>query len=377
MIPRYEDAVIAHMFSPGEVRRRWARVEIAVLWARGKPGQLSPEMLPTDNQMALWEERTDHEFVAFLSAWRENTPQSDLFDRKALHAGLTSSDVQDTALMLVLAEATTKVLRLIDTLDAAILGQQRRIRGYDQIGRTHGQYSIPRQAEWPLDVLRHQVANCEKALRVASRFTSTGKLSGPAGVRGQLSHAIQVKALASLGLTPVQSTQVIPRDGIARWANELATVVTVCEAIATQVRLLSADGVNEVWEGNHPSTRVGSSAMPHKRANPITAENICGLARLARGYAGMLQQGIVQWGDRDLAHSSVERVAIPDLLHVTCTALNRTGEMMVGLVWDTEEMANNVDEALEAGAGSYAKLTQVGGDYMANHAKISEELSDR
>lgn len=381
MIERYRDPQIASLFSDSEVYSRWAKVELAVLACTYPSNGPGKELLwpsrPTPPEVAERERQTHHEMVAFLQVWQDNAEEIGVpgLECGAIHRGLTSSDVQDTALMMALVEANARVGRLVDDLEIAIYMTMKSLSDTDarQIGRTHGQWAIERPASWLWQPIAESMDRRGSDLRVLAEKMAVGKLSGPVGIGGGLSYLTQIKVLRALGLGPISSSQIIPRDDLATWASQLANLVTVCEHAATQVRLLSQSEIGEVREGHHPDTQVGSSAMPHKSNNPITAENICGLARMARGYASMLQQGIVQWGDRDLAHSSVERVAIPDLLHVTCTALERTKQLVSGLVWSHEKLASGLAKAKKyGGVTSYRNLIAASGDkpYLQAHEDL-------
>jgi adenylosuccinate lyase len=234
--------------------------------------------------------------------------------------------VTDTALFLGLQRSQPVIeLRALALMDELSVFRDGFEPCATTLGRTHGQLAAPMPAEHRWDVLHETFDRCWNRVESAFVVLDVGKLSGPVGTRGYAEQGLQ-----KLGLRDTTCTQVVPRDRLAHWAHCLAELVTVCEAIATQVWLLCQSGVNELRFAA-PGT-VGSSAMPHK-TNPIVAENIRGLARVARSQADLLQVGMVQWGEHDLAHSSVERIAVPDLLHLTCTILSRTTTLVSGLSW--------------------------------------------
>jgi adenylosuccinate lyase len=201
---------------------------------------------------------------------------------------------------------------------------------------------------------RHQ--NSVSGLRI-------GKLSGPVGSHGV--DPAERKALARLGLEPRVSGQAVPRDSIAHWAHCLAEIAMVYAAGATQVWLLAQSGIDEVTE-DQPVGQVGSSAMPRKR-NPITSENIRGLARLIRAQAEVLQDGVIQFGEHDLAHSSVERVTIPDLCHLSATIAKRFAALVSGLQFD-------VPDPLPADTHTMLRRLQESGvPYVEAHARLRDK----
>jgi adenylosuccinate lyase len=352
MIERYEDPAVAEWFSPGATYAVWAMVEMCCLevggYATPDPDQIFGQAkgLASDaftQHVRDRERETRHEFVAFLQVLRQAL--TDLGYEQAhehLHEGLTSSDVQDTTLALQTMCASAHVLLKVGALANALSGLISRTKTITQIGRTHGQYAVPRPFAHRWDVSRGMLDRQAVRLRTALAGISIGKLSGPVGT-DPIKHAQAV--FGELGLSSAPSTQIVPRDGLAHWAHVLAGLTTICEDIALQVRLLSQSDIDEVYEGQ----QVGSSAMPHKRHNPAMSENICGLARMARSRANELELGVVQWGDRDLAHSSVERVSIPDLLHLVCTALTRTADLVLELAVDEQSIRqNNIDAQTRA-----------------------------
>lgn len=346
MIGRYEHPIITDLWSPANIIDRWVLVETEVLRARGVDEATLGDMIgmwPTPEQVLAREQVTNHEFVAFLDAWRQNMEETGINCPSHLHAGLTSSDVIDTAQALALRASHDLVMNLLNGLLTSVELRGTTGSTRPQIGRTHGQYAelYPTWHPWAVffSMLYRQVrrlAPAEEGLRFA-------KLSGPVG-RPTPEFRMENQVLRKLGLFPCDSTQIVPRDGLAHWVGCVAELATICEAIATRVRLWSQSGVDEYWEATRPG-QVGSSAMPHKQHNPILSENICGLARMVRTQAATLQQGVVQWWDRDLAHSSVERVMLPDLCHLICTILVRTHTLVDGLELNENRVAANLMRA--------------------------------
>lgn len=378
MIPRYTDPEIAQVCRDQARYDRWVRVELAALTARAPVGQELTWLRkhrPLAMSVRRYERENGHEMLAFLYAWRHEidsvveekptTPEmaQDREWARRIHQHLTSSDVQDTALSLELLAITARVTELA----AFLKWQFGRLASIEQeqIGRTHGQWATVRTFGHPWGVLARMCERMLGRLAVSRRGIALCKLAGPVGTSG-LNMQQQLSVAEQLGLHLVQGTQVIPRDGLSAWAHVLSDLATMCEAIATQVWLLAQSGIDEVREGGTP---VGSSSMPHKR-NPVKSENIRGLARMARSRAAELQLGIVQWGDHDLSHSSVERVSIPDLAHLVCTALDRTATLLAELKVFPDALQSNVDAALESGSGSYEGLNSAveqGQDYLTVH----------
>ena len=210
------------------------------------------------------------------------------------------------------------------------------------MGRTHGIHAEP-------DVWGHRVADfafavarCRDRLARARSAVAVGKLSGPVGTYSNIDPAIEAAVLARLGLRPAEvASQVVFRDGIAEWVSTLALAATACEAVALEVRHSQRTEVAEVAEP-FGAGQKGSSAMPHKR-NPIRSERICGLARLVRGYVTPVTEGMALWHERDISHSSVERVALPDAAIVTDYLLHLTTGLVEGLAVDAARMRANLE----------------------------------
>lgn len=354
MITRYEDPHVSAIWSRQHQIDLWREVELA--WLR----EISPEGYryaarvgaPTANFVADREKQVHHEFVAFLDCWAGEFPHWDAErhqdaegQREAMrwvHYGLTSSDVIDAAMAMQLVASNLLLLEALSGLKAALAMVTVDLPlGIEQVGRTHGQWAQPRGIETPLLVLHSTVDRQRIRLQTCDSDLSMADLSGPTGGRALDGRAVE-RTLHSLNLTRVPaSTQVVPRDSLVHWAHVIANTTTTCEAIADHYWFLAQSDVGEV----RPRTAVaGSSSMPHKR-NPALAENVRGLARLARGLASTLDESIVQRGDRDLAHSSVERVAVPDLLHLACTAIRRTVQVIHTYRYDLPHIAENLGYA--------------------------------
>lgn len=259
------------------------------------------------------EATTKHDVVAFLNTLAESLGA----DARFLHMGLTSSDVLDTATGTQLADASDILLEDLDELLAVLKRQARRYRDTVCIGRTHGIHAEPTTFGLKLALAYAELTRAKVMLTDARRWVAVGKISGAVGTYAHLSPRVEQYVCRKLGLAPAPiSTQVVPRDGHAVFVCRLAILGGVLERIATEIRHLQRTEVLEAEEPFEPG-QTGSSAMPHKR-NPVNAERITGLARLLRSYAMASLENIPLWHERDISHSSVERVILPD---ATC-ALN-------------------------------------------------------
>ena len=280
--------------------------------------------------------------IAFLTACADNTTPREA--AAYVHFGMTSSDLLDTALALQLTEATDLLLARATELTRALREHALAHRDTLRPARTHGIHAEP-------DVWGHRVADfafamarCRDRLRRARDEVAVGKLSGPVGTYSTIDPAIEAEVMAGLGLRPADvSTQVVLRDGIADWVSVLALIATVCEAVALEVRHGQRTEVRELAEA-FTAGQKGSSAMPHKK-NPVRSERICGLARIVRAQVVPVLEGIPLWHERDISHSSAERVSLPDAAIATDYLLEQTTRLVAGLVVDKARMRANLDSS--------------------------------
>ncbi len=348
MIERYTRPQMGRVWSQEHKYELWCRVETLVLAAHARAGTVPADCVPpvaaaappTPAAVAAIEAVTGHDVVAFLSAWADNTSPREA--AAYVHFGMTSSDLLDTALALQLTEATdllaAGLAALAGTLREHALAHRRTMR----VGRTHGIHAEP-------DLWGHRVADfafaasrCERRLRRAREAIAVGKLSGPVGTYSNIDPAIESQVMAELQLRPAEvASQVVLRDGIAEWVSVLALIATVCEAVALEVRHGQRTEVGELAEPFGQGQK-GSSAMPHKR-NPVRSERICGLARLVRAQVVPVLEGIPLWHERDISHSSTERIALPDAAILTDYLLEQTTGVMAGLTVDAARMRANLD----------------------------------
>jgi adenylosuccinate lyase len=348
VIGRYTLPEMGRVWSEAHKYELWCQVETLVLAAQADAGTVPADAVapvraappPAPAAVAAYEAVTGHDVIAFLSAWADNTtPRA---AAAYVHFGMTSSDLLDTALALQLAEATDLLVARATSLVAALREHALAHAGTLRVGRTHGIHAEP-------DVWGHRVADfafavarCRDRLARARAAVAVGKLSGSVGTYSNIDPAIETAVLARLGLRPAEvASQVVFRDGIAEWVSTLALTATACEAVALEVRHCQRTEVAEVAEP-FGAGQKGSSAMPHKR-NPIRSERICGLARLVRGFVTPVTEGMALWHERDISHSSVERVALPDAAIVTDYQLHLTTGLVEGLAVDAARMRANLE----------------------------------
>jgi adenylosuccinate lyase len=348
MIERYTLPEMGQVWSEAHKYELWCRVETLVLEAQARAGVVPADSVepvrsappPTPEAVAAVEAVTDHDVIAFLTAWADNTtPRS---AAAYVHYGMTSSDLLDTALAVQLAEASDLLVRRATRLVAVLRDHALRHAGALRAGRTHGIHAEPDTWGHRVADFAFAMARCRDRIARARDAVAIGTLSGPVGTYSSIDPAIEDEVMSALGLRPADvATQVVMRDGIAEWVGALALAATVCEAVAVEVRHGQRTEVRELAE-SFDWGQKGSSAMPHNK-NPIRSERISGLARLVRGYVTPVTEGIPLWHERDISHSSVERVALPDAAIVTDYLLNLTTGLIEGLAVDTERMRANLD----------------------------------
>jgi adenylosuccinate lyase len=348
MIGRYTRPEMGRVWSEAHKYELWCRVETLVLEAHARAGTVPADCVgpvraappPTPEAVAAVEAVTDHDVIAFLTAWADRTSPREA--AAYVHFGMTSSDLVDTALAVQLTEATDILLAGASALVAAMRDHALAHRATLRPGRTHGIHAEP-------DVWGHRVADFAFAaarardrIRRARDAVAVGKLSGPVGNYSNIAPDIEAHVMPALGLRPADvATQVVMRDGIAEWVAALALTATVCEAVALEVRHGQRTEVRELAEP-FGTGQKGSSAMPHKK-NPIRSERICGLARVVRGYVTPVMEGVPLWHERDISHSSVERIALPDAAIAVDYLMHLTTGLVEGLTVDAKRMRANLD----------------------------------
>jgi adenylosuccinate lyase len=331
------------------------RVELAVARAQSARGQVPPEALAAleakatvdPERIAEIEKTTDHDVIAFVSQVAESVGP----EGRYLHLGLTSSDVVDTGLALQLRAAGELLLRDCDRLLAALIARARAEAETLMMGRTHSVHAEPitlglKLAGWAFELDRGR-----RRLAVAVDEIGTGKISGPVGTYSHLGPDVEAEVLVELGLhTDPASTQIVQRDRHAALLTAVAIVGGSLERFATEIRNLQHTEIGELQEPFKVGQK-GSSAMPHKR-NPILSERIAGLARLLRGYAHTALEDQPLWHERDISHSSAERVILPDATILLDYMLVRMTGLVEGLVVRSERMRENIERGLGLHASS-------------------------
>ncbi|MCD6453222.1 MAG: adenylosuccinate lyase [Dehalococcoidales bacterium] len=345
MIERYCRPQMKSVWSKENKFAKWLEVELAVCEAWAEIGAIPREAVPkiklariNFKRMEEILQETHHDMTAFTGAIAESLGEESRF----IHLGLTSSDVMDTALSLQLVEATEILNQDIKELIAVVSQQAIKHKYTAMIGRTHGIHAEPlslglKLARWVEEMKRNR-----QRLTTARKIISVGKLSGAVGTYATLSPEIEEKACTRLKLTPAPiSSQILQRDRHAQFVTTLAIIASSLEKFATEIRGLQRTEIREVEEP-FTATQTGSSAMPHKR-NPELCERICGLARLIRGYSLTAMENIALWNERDISHSSTERIILPDACLVLDYCLNIFTTVMSELKVYPKRMKHNLD----------------------------------
>ncbi|WP_258358526.1 adenylosuccinate lyase [Moorella sulfitireducens (nom. illeg.)] len=346
MIERYTLPEMGKIWEPEHKFRTWLAIEIYACEAWAELGQIPPAALEEIKAKADFdikrineiEATTRHDVLAFLTAVAEKVGDAS----KYIHLGMTSSDVLDTALAVQMRDAADLLLKHLQELRAELVKKAREHKYTIMIGRTHGVHAEPttfglKMALWVMEVDRHITR-----LEQAKEMISVGKVSGAVGTFANVNPRVEEHVCRRLGLQPAGvSTQIIQRDRHAQFLATLAIIGSSLEKMATEIRNLQRTDILEVEE---PFARgqKGSSAMPHKR-NPIMCERVAGLARVLRGNALAAMENVALWHERDLTHSSVERVIIPDSTILLEYMLVKFTEIIAGLNVYPENMRRNLE----------------------------------
>ena len=346
MIERYTLPEMGAVWSQQNKFQKWLDVEIAVCEVHAEMGTIPADALAeikakaafTVERISEIEKTTDHDVIAFTTNLAENIGKSARF----VHYGLTSSDVVDTANALLLKESCNILLAKTDALLDVLKRRAFEFKDTPQIGRTHGIHAEPTSfglvwALWYSETKR----NKERLLK-AKDIVSVGKISGPVGAFSHLSPEVEEKVCGKLGLEAAEvSTQVIQRDRYAEYLCTLAIVASTLEKIALQVRHWQRTEVREAQEF-FKTGQKGSSSMPHKR-NPILSERICGMARTVRANSIVGLENVALWHERDISHSSAERIVLPDSSATLDYILAKTTSLLDTLIVYPENMLKNLD----------------------------------
>ncbi|MDQ3877059.1 MAG: adenylosuccinate lyase [Actinomycetota bacterium] len=350
MIPRYSRPEMEEIFSERAKFSRWLEIEMLAIEARVRLDEVSVEDLSEIKEKAAFdvariaeiEEIRQHDVVAFVENVRENVGDAG----RHIHFGMTSSDILDTATGVALRDAGDLLVEEIGRLTQVVRSRALEHKGTIMAGRTHGIHAEPTTFGLKLAGWVFELARDRDRVRRARDGVAVGKLSGAVGSYSQLSPEVESYVCDRLGLVPEDAaTQVIPRDRHAEFLAAIAVTGASLERFAQEIRHLQRTEVREVQEPFRAGQK-GSSAMPHKR-NPIVCERICGLARLLRAYAQTGFENIALWHERDISHSSVERVTLAD----ACILLDYMLDKMRWVVENMSVDASRMLENLEASHG--------------------------
>src|SRR5438132_5194581 len=350
MIPRYSRPEMVRLWTPEHRSQTWLAVELAAARAMADAGLVPRAAVDecaarggtfTAQDAARIDEIekiTRHDVIAFLTFMEERIGPA----ARHLHFGMTSSDVLDTSLALLLRDAADLILAGIDRSREAVVKRAVEHKHTPTIGRSHGIHAEPTTFGWKLLVWADELSRARTRMERARAVIAHGKLSGAVGTFAHLSPKIEEATMKSLGLAPDPvSTQIVQRDRHAEYFGALALTGASIEKFAVEVRHLQRTEVREAEEAFGKGQK-GSSAMPHKR-NPILSENLSGLARLLRGYAVAALEDVPLWHERDISHSSVERVIGPDATVTLDFMLHRFAGLIEGLRVHPERMRENLE----------------------------------
>jgi len=344
LIPRYSREKMAALWSPEKRFQTWLDIEILACEALAAEGVIPKKALSTIKRKARFdvsrideiEKTVKHDVIAFLTSVGEYVGE----DARYIHMGLTSSDILDTSLAVLLKEAAEILIEDIDKLLAVLKKKAFAYKNTLMIGRSHGIHAEPltfglKMALWYQEMERNKV----RMVR-AKDVIGYGKIAGAVGTFAFIDPRVEVYVCRKLGLKPAPvSTQIVQRDRHAEYFSQLAIVASSIDKFATEIRHLQRTEVREAEEFFSPGQK-GSSAMPHKR-NPVLSENLSGLARLVRSYAAAALEDVPLWHERDISHSSVERVIAPDATIALDFMLGRfTGLVENLLVYPDRMLAN-------------------------------------
>ncbi len=346
MIDRYTRPQMGAIWTQQRKYECWLEVELAVCQAmeqmgdvpRGIAKRVRRKVSVNPARIAAIEQVTKHDVIAFLESIAEQAGK----DARFLHAGLTSSDILDTALALQMVEASGLLMQDLEALllslkDLALSNQETMT-----VGRSHGIHGEPITFGWKVAIWYQEFERQQQRLKAAITDIAVGKLSGAMGTFAHLSPAIEKTVCEQLGLKPAPiSNQIIQRDRHAAFLSALALIAASIEKVATEIRHLQRTEVLEAEEYFEPGQK-GSSAMPHKR-NPIASENLCGLARVIRSNSLAAMENVALWHERDISHSSVERIIIPDSTILLDYMLVRLTKVLSKLVVYPEQMQKTLN----------------------------------
>jgi len=347
MIPRYSLPRMSAIWSDENKFRKMLDVEILACEALARLGKIPQKELKKIKSKARFnvkriekiEKTTRHDVIAFLHNIAEYIGNSSRF----VHQGLTSSDVLDTGLSVMMKESADIILEDLRILKEELRKKAKKYKNTVMVGRSHGVHAEPTTFGLKLALFSDEINRCVDRINRAKDIISVGKISGPVGTYSNIEPFVEAYVCRKLGLKPANiSTQILQRDRHAEYLSEIAIVGATLEKIATEFRNLQKTEVREVEEPFGKGQK-GSSAMPHKR-NPVMCERITGLARVLRANAVTSMENVALWHERDISHSSAERIIIPDSAILLDYMLNQMVEIVKGLLVYPDNMMNNLNK---------------------------------
>src|SRR3989339_72561 len=348
MIDRYTLPKMKEIWSEEHKFRTWLRVELAVCEGWAKLGKIPAASILTIKRKANFalkrineiEKTVDHDVIAFLTAVAENVGK----DSRFIHMGMTSSDVGDTSLSLMMRVAADIIIKDIDGFTKILKKMAKKFKAVVMMGRSHGVHAEPMTLGLKFALWLKEMERNRERLVIARRNISVGKISGAVGTYSNIDPRIEILACKKLDLEPASiSTQIIQRDRHAEFSAVLAIVAATLEKIALEVRGLQKTEIGEVEEPFKKGQK-GSSAMPHKK-NPIACERVCGLARIVRANAMVAFENVALWHERDISHSSTERVCLPDSTILVDYMLQKMSWIIDNLVVHPKKMLENIEKS--------------------------------
>jgi adenylosuccinate lyase len=346
MIERYAKPEMRKIWQPENKFQKWLDVEIAACEAHNEMGNIPKEALEVIKKKSAFkverideiERTTNHDVIAFLTNVAENVGP----DSRFIHLGLTSSDVVDTAFAILIKESVEIIIKDVKLIRDTLKKRAKEFKDTIMIGRTHGVHAEPMTFGLKLALWYDELGRGLRRLEQARETISVGAISGAVGTYANIDPKIEELVCKKLGLTPVNiSTQILQRDRHAEVMTTLALVAASIERFSTEIRGLQKTETYEVEEAFGKGQK-GSSAMPHKK-NPITSERLTGLARVIRGYALTSLENIALWHERDISHSSTERIIFPDGFVTLDYMLQTFNNLVSGLVVHPENMLRNLN----------------------------------
>jgi len=346
MIARYTLPEMGALWSEENKFQNWLEVELAVCEVHAEMGTIPRDALEQIKSRAKFsveriseiEKTTDHDVIAFTTNLAESIGDAARF----VHYGLTSSDVVDTANALLLRDACDILLRKIDALLPVLQRRALEFKHTPQVGRTHGIHAEPTSFGLTFALWYDEMQRNRERLARARVAVAVGKISGAVGAFALLDPQVEERVCARLELRPAPvSTQIVQRDSYAEYLCTLAVIASSLDKFALQIRHWQRTEVREAQE-KFKQGQKGSSAMPHKR-NPILSERICGMARVVRGHSIVGLENVALWHERDISHSSAERVVLPDASIATDYMLHKMTSLVDGLVVYPERMIENLN----------------------------------